>query len=172
MSEPVWLDDLEQRAWRALLTAHRRLLQRLDAELQTAQEISVSDYGVLVELSEAPEGRMRMSELAEKMLLSPSGLTRRLDTLVAAGLVDRVRCPTDRRGSFAVLTPAGRARLERAAPDHVCQVRRHFVERLTRDQLELVAEALEAVAGAPCPSEAAASEPVGAGGVEPPLGTV
>ncbi len=118
-------------------------MQRLDAELEAAQEMSVADYGVLVQLSKAPEGRMRMSELAELSQLSPSGLTRRLDTLVAAGLVERARCPTDRRGAFAVLTPTGRARLERAVPDHVAQVRRHFVERLTREQLVALADALE-----------------------------
>ncbi|MHB8594655.1 MAG: MarR family winged helix-turn-helix transcriptional regulator [Acidimicrobiales bacterium] len=151
MEQPPWLDDLEMRAWRSLLAAHTRLLQRLDAELQATQSMSVSDYGVLVELSESVGDNMRMSELAERMLLSPSGLTRRLDSLVAAGLVDRVRCPTDRRGSFAVLTAAGRARLERAAPDHVDQVRRHFVQRLTRAQLTALADALDQVAaGPPC----------------------
>jgi len=144
----VWLDDLEMRAWRSLLTAHRRLLQRLDEELQGSQDISVADYGVLVELSETG-GRMRMSELADRLLLSPSGLTRRLDNLVSAGLVERVRCPTDRRGSYAVLTDTGRHRLDRAAPDHVDQVRRHFVNRLSRDQLSQLAEALDAVAGEP-----------------------
>jgi DNA-binding MarR family transcriptional regulator len=145
--EVPWLDDVELRAWRSLLGAHRRVLQRLDADLLAAQEMSVADYGVLVELSEAGDGRMRMSELAERLLLSPSGLTRRLDTMVAAGLVERLRCPTDRRGAYAVLTAAGRARLEQAAPDHVVQVRRHFVERLSRAQLVALADALEAVSG-------------------------
>lgn len=146
MTEVNWLDDVEMRAWRSLLGAHRRVLQRLDAELQASQDLSVSDYGVLVELSEVG-GQMRMSELADRMLLSPSGLTRRLDTMVAAGLVERHRCATDRRGAFAVLTPAGRARLEQSAPDHVDQVRRHFVDRLSRQQLVTLTEALEAVAG-------------------------
>jgi len=147
VAQRPWLDDVEMRAWRSLLGAHRRLLHRLDAELQAAQGMSVADYGVLVELSEADDGRMRMSELADRMLLSPSGLTRRLDTLVRSGLVERVRCPTDRRGAFAVLTDAGRARLARAAPDHVDQVRRNFVDRLSRQQLVELADALEAVAG-------------------------
>jgi len=147
-----WLDDLEMQAWRSLLSAHSRLMSRLDAELQAAQGMSVSDYGVLVQLSEADCGRLRMSELADRLLLSPSGLTRRLDGLVHAGLVDRVRCPTDRRGAFAVLTDAGRARLTEAAPDHVEQVRRHFVDRLTRAQLEALVSALDQVApGRPCP---------------------
>ena len=96
---------------------------------------------------------MRMSELAERLLLSPSGLTRRLDGLVSAGLVERQRCPTDRRGAFAVLTPAGRKRLEQAAPDHVDQVRRHFVSRLSRKQLDVLADALEEVSdGVECPA--------------------
>lgn len=152
MESTRWLDDLEQRAWRSLLAAHRRVLQRLDAELQSSQDLSVADYGVLVELDEADGGRMRMSELADRLLLSPSGLTRRLDTLVDSGLVERVRCPTDRRGSFAVLTDAGRARLRAAAPDHVEQVRRHFIERLSRAQLAQLADALETVSdGEACP---------------------
>lgn len=145
MADVVWLDDLEMEAWRALLTAHRRLVQRLDAELQATQHISASDYGVLVELSEAG-GQMRMTELADRILISPSGLTRRLDTLVDQGLVDRVRCTQDRRGSYAVLTDAGRARLVEAAPDHVEQVRRHFVALLDRDELRALAQALGKVA--------------------------
>jgi DNA-binding MarR family transcriptional regulator len=144
-----WLDDLEMQAWRSLLSAHSRLMARLDAELQASQGMSVSDYGVLVQLSEAEGGRMRMSELADRLLLSPSGLTRRLDGLVHAGFVDRVRCPTDRRGAFAVLTEAGRGRLAQAAPDHVDQVRRHFVDRLSRRQLESLVDALSKVADTP-----------------------
>jgi DNA-binding MarR family transcriptional regulator len=142
----LWLDDLELRAWRSLLRAHARLLARLDAELQASKGMSVNDYGVLVQLSEEDGGRMRMSELAERLLLSPSGLTRRLDGLVRAGLVERRRCPTDRRGAYAVLTPAGHRRLESVAPDHVEQVRRHFVDRLTRAQLQAVADALDEIA--------------------------
>src|SRR5271165_2426942 len=136
MSETApWLDELEMHAWRSLLRAHARLMGQLDAELQASQGISVADYGVLVQLSEEEGGCLRMSELAHRLLLSPSGLTRRLEGLVRAGLVERRQCPTDRRGSFAELTPAGLARLEAVAPDHVEQVRRHFVDRLSRRQL-------------------------------------
>lgn len=144
-----WLDDLEMQAWRSLLSAHSKLMSRLDAELQASQGMSVSDYGVLVQLSEAEGGHMRMSELADRLLLSPSGLTRRLDGLVRAGFVNRTRCPTDRRGAFAVLTDAGRTRLQQAAPDHVEQVRRHFVNRLTRRELESLVDALSKVADSP-----------------------
>jgi len=92
---------------------------------------------------------LRMSELAERLLLSPSGLTRRLDSLVGTGLVERVRCPTDRRGSFARLTRAGRQLLERAAPDHVEHVRMYFVDRLSRRELASLVEALEKIADDP-----------------------
>jgi DNA-binding MarR family transcriptional regulator len=139
-----WLDEIEMHAWRSLLRAHSRLLARLDADLQCTQGISANDYAVLVELSEEG-GQMRMSELAERLLLSPSGLTRRLDGLVSTGLVERRRCGTDRRGAFAVLTESGRSRLEAAAPDHVAQVRRHFVDRLSRKELELLAHSLDKV---------------------------
>jgi DNA-binding MarR family transcriptional regulator len=141
------LDDLEGRTWRALLGAHWRLLSRLDAELQSAQQISVAEFEVLVQLAENSEGMLRMSELAERTQLSPSGLTRRLDSLVRTGLVERVRCEYDRRGSYARITIVGRRRLEGAVPDHVEQVRRHFIDRLTRRQLAALAEALEKVAG-------------------------
>lgn len=152
-----WLDELEARSWRALLGAHWRLISRLDAELQDSQHISVADYGVLVRLSEAEGEMLRMSELADRLLLSPSGLTRRLDSLVGDGLVERVRCPTDRRGSYARLTSAGRDRLARAAPDHVEHVRKYFVDCLSRRQLAMLVEALEKIAVEPPCSKAGVS---------------
>jgi DNA-binding MarR family transcriptional regulator len=118
--------------------------------LQESQGISLPDYEVLVHLSEASEGRMRMCELATRLNLSPSGLTRRLDGLVTAGWVDRIRCNDDRRGSYAVLLPEGRLRVEAAADDHVEQVRRFFVDLLSRRQLADLAKALEPVAVGPC----------------------
>lgn len=150
-----WLTPLEMRAWRGYLATHSRLLGLLDAELQATQEISVPDYGVLVTLSEAPDHRLRMSELADRMLLSPSGLTRRIDSLAREGLVERALCPEDRRGTFAVLTRAGLDRLRRAAPQHVRQVRRHFIDRLTPDQLQVLAQAFEGVLEHLAPDSAA-----------------
>ena len=151
-----WLDALEMRAWRSLLSAHARLLARLDAELLASSSMSVADYGVLVRLSEAPGGHMRMTELADAMLLSPSGLTRRLDGLVSAGLVERAKCPTDRRGAYAALTGGGRERLRAVAPQHLDQVRRNFIDRLERTQLEALSDALDIVADAPSGAEAPA----------------
>lgn len=143
------MDDLENRAWRSLLAAHSRLVADLDDELMASQGLSLNEYGVLATLSEASDDRLRMSELAEELHISPSGLTRRLDGLVRAGLVERLQCPDDRRGSYAVLTAAGRLRIEQAAPDHVEQVRRHFIDRLDRRQLAALVEALQEVEAHP-----------------------
>ena len=150
VAAPSWLDDTEQRAWRSLIVASNRLKAVLDAELAAEHGLAFGDYEVLVILSEAPERRMRMSELAEELCLSPSGLTRRLDRLTRDGLVTREQCPADRRGSLAVLTGTGFARLQAAAPDHVRGVRQHLLDHLDRRQLELLGEALAPVAEA-CP---------------------
>ena len=136
------------RAWRTLLRAQGLLANRLDDELVVEAGLSAADYEVLVFLSEAPAHRLRMSQLAGAVLLSRSGLTRRVDRLVAEGLVARERCPDDRRGAFAVLTPAGEERLAEVAPVHLRGVREHFVDRLSREQLAAVADALGVVADA------------------------
>jgi len=140
-----WLDDLEMRAWRGLLTVHSRMLAQLDLELQATQMLSLADYAVLVTLSEASDHRLRMSDLADRILVSPSGLTRRVDALVRQGMVRREPCPDDRRGTFAVLTESGLHRLEDAAPYHVAQVRQHFFDQLDRQQLKELADTLEMI---------------------------
>ena len=137
-----WLDALEMDAWRGFMRAHARLLSRLDAALQSSQGLSLADYEVLVHLSEASGDQLRMCELAEKLTISPSGLTRRLDGLVAGGMVVRIRCVEDRRGTYAALTPLGRRRLEESAPYHVAHVRRFFVDRLSRKQLSALVAAM------------------------------
>ena len=126
----AWLDDTDQRLWRRLLAVECRIRERLDAELQEFHGISVGDYDVLVHLSEAPGRSLRMSELAGRVLLSRSGLTRRVDGLVRSGWVERKACPDDGRGSLAVLTPAGLELLKTAAPTHVRGVRRYLVDPL------------------------------------------
>ena len=102
-----WLDETELKAWRALIFTTTGLLATLDNELQAAHGLSLGDYEVLVFLSEAPERAMRMSDLANRLRLSPSGITRRIDGLVRSGLVERKQCPSDRRGSFGVLRFCG-----------------------------------------------------------------
>lgn len=145
MTEVTWLNLREQVAWRSLIIASNRLRGVLDAELSAEHGLSFADYEVLVQLSEAPAMRLRMSELAEGLHLSPSGLTRRLDRLVRDGSVCRERCPSDRRGSFAVLNPHGMQRLIAAAPTHVDGVRRHFLDRLTDEQQLALIDALAGI---------------------------
>jgi DNA-binding MarR family transcriptional regulator len=134
-----WLTDAEQRAWRAFITASRRLFERLDQDLK-AQGLSHDDYGVLVALSESDGDRMRMSELADHSVESRSRLSHHIGRLEARGLVARETCPSDRRGSYAVLTPEGRATIEAIAPHHVDGVRRWFVDQLTPTELAMVTE--------------------------------
>ncbi len=138
----LWLNEHELAVWQSLLKTTAGLLATLDNELQAACGMSLGDYEVLVHLSAAPDRALRMTDLAESLHLSPSGITRRIDGLVRDGLVERHRCPTDRRGSYAVLTDAGMARLEEAAPTHVRGVRAHFVDRLSERQLTNMAAAL------------------------------
>ena len=140
-----WLTEPEMRAWRALISSTTGLLAVLDNELQAAHGLSLGDYEVLVHLSEAPAHSLRMSDLAGGLHLSPSGITRRIDGLVKHGLVERRQCPTDRRGSNAVLTRAGMQALKRAAPTHVRGVREHFVDRLSDRALANLASALSNV---------------------------
>jgi len=137
------LKPAEMRAWRAFLDAQASLLRRLEADLIEEEDITLAEYDVLLQLSFAPDGRLRMTELSDRVRLSPSGLTRLVDRLVRTGLVKRGRCASDRRGSFAILTSAGKVRLRRASPIHLRGIREHFSKRLSPAQLTAVAEALE-----------------------------
>src|SRR2546427_988991 len=112
------LKPTEMRAWRAFLDAQASLLRRLGDDLVKEEDITLAEYDVLVQLSFAPDDRLRMTELSDRVRLSPSGLTRLVDRLVRTGLVKRGRCASDRRGSFAILTSAGKVRLRRASPLH------------------------------------------------------
>lgn len=122
-------------AWSTFLRAHARVVRELERELQADQDLALTDYDVLVQLAAAPDRRLRMSELADRLLLSRSGVTRLVDRLVANGLVERVSCEDDRRGQWAALTDAGRGRLRRAAPTHLRGVATHFLDRLSADDL-------------------------------------
>jgi DNA-binding MarR family transcriptional regulator len=145
LDETRWLDEEEMKAWRGLVEVTSDVRASLEAELLAGFGIAEGDYGVLVQLSEAPERRMRMCDLASRMHLSPSGLTRRLDGMVREGLVERVASEEDRRVSLAVLTDAGMARLEAAAPVHVAGVRRHLLDHLSRRQVRQLGAAFESV---------------------------
>jgi len=125
-----WLDDDEQRAWRSWVNASLLLPDRLSRDLAEKHGLTMADYEILVQLSEHPERRIRMSELAERTLSSRSRLSHQIDRMVDAGLVTREACTDDRRGSFAVLTVTGWDTIVAAAPDHVAAVREHLVDLL------------------------------------------
>ncbi|CAN2237425.1 MarR Transcriptional regulators [actinobacterium SCGC AAA044-D11] len=136
-SEPKWLNPRELKAWRSYIIASRRLLEALDADLDD-HDLSMADYEVLAQLSDAPDRRMRMSELAEIAMISKSRLSHRMKVMEKAGWVRRELCSEDKRGSFAVMTEKGWRAIVKAAPDHVASVRNRFVDNLTvKDQEEL-----------------------------------
>jgi len=141
------LGDVELRAWQAFLHAHQRVIRRLDAELRAEHQLSMAEYDVLLRLARAKEPRLRMTELARRVMMSPSGLTRVVDRLVQRGLVHRERTDGDARVMLAHLTDDGRDALRRAAKTHVRGIREHFTDQLSRSQLRDVAVALERLAG-------------------------
>lgn len=147
---PAPLDEREMQAWHALIRAHARVVRRLEADLDGEQQLSLPAYEVLSHLSEAPDRRLRMSDLASYAILTPSGLTRLVDKLAREGLVERARCQTDARVVYAVLTDAGMDRLVQAYPTHLRGVREHLVDRLTPSQLEAIATALGPIADGHC----------------------
>jgi DNA-binding MarR family transcriptional regulator len=139
------LDATELGAWRGMLRAHRELTARLDAELIAAHGIALGAYEVLLFLGDSPDGRLRMSLLAERLLLSRSGLTRLIDRLESAGFVAREPCEDDGRGWFARITPAGLEKLRTARRTHLDGVRRHFLSQLSRSEQQVLGEVFSRV---------------------------
>lgn len=135
-----WLDPREQAAWRSFVTGARRLFDRLDTDLKV-HGLSHDDYGVLVALSEAPDRRLRMAELAEVSVESRSRLTHHVGRLESRGLVRREACPSDRRGAFAVLTDGGQRLMDETAVHHVRGVRRHLIDQLSDEELAVIGAA-------------------------------
>lgn len=140
MSEPRWLSDEEQKVWRAFSAATRMLQAHLEGQLQHEAGMPHTYYEVLVALSEAPGRQLRMSELASARKASRSRLSHAVARLEANGWVRRESCPTDKRGSWAVLTAEGFAALEKAAPGHVEAVRESLFDPLTPDQVTALGE--------------------------------
>ncbi len=130
-----WLDDDEQKAWRAFLQASRLLMDRLDRELQIESGLPHAYYEILVRLSDAPDRAMRMADLADVTYSSRSRLSHAVAKLEQLGYVERVECPTDGRGTLAHLTDEGFAALKEAAPGHVTGVRTHLFDQLTESEV-------------------------------------
>ena len=148
------LDELQFRAWRAFLYAYSEVVPTLDRELISAQSLSLNQFEVLTWLRRAGERGLRMSDLASRVVLSPSGVTRAVDQLERKGLVERCVFEGDKRGYLATLTAEGRALLRKATTDHLQGVREHFLNHLSRTELEHLATALGAVLdgeGSPLP---------------------
>ena len=141
------LTDVEMDAWQSLLHTHHRLTNTLDAELRSEHCISLGDYDVLVRLARAPDRSLRMAELARRVMISPSGLTRVVDGLVRDGLVERKRGAADARVVLAQLTAQGLERVRKAARTHLRGIRQHFTARLSESQLRDVASALQVICG-------------------------
>jgi DNA-binding MarR family transcriptional regulator len=142
--EPKWLSPTEMAAWRRYIVASRRLIEALDTDLDQ-HDLSMADYEILAQLSDAPDRRMRMAELAEIAMLSRSRLSHRMKVMEEAGWVRREACPDDKRGFFAVMTPKGWKAIVAAAPDHVASVRSRFVDKLSKADQIVLAEIFERV---------------------------
>lgn len=137
------LNQRELAAWRGMLRVHAAVTRQLDAELLAEHALSLSSYEVLLFLADAPDGQLRMSELADGVLLSRSGLTRLVDRLVRDGLVRRERCEDDARGLNAVITREGRKLFARARRTHLAGVRRLYLSRFEDAELDLLGELME-----------------------------
>lgn len=142
---PHWLDEREQAVWRGLLQMNQQLLARLNRNLIVESGVSDGDYAILVALSEAPEHRLRAFELARSLLWEKSRLSHQLTRMERRGLVRREECPTDARGAFVVITEEGRTMIEAAAPRHVEHVRRWFIDALSPQQLDALADVVSTV---------------------------
>jgi len=143
------LSEQHLAAWRAFLKAHASIIDRIDHDLVAAERLPLSSYDVLIELYEAPERRLRMHELAQRVVLSRSGLTRLVDRLEADGLLTRDRCGTDRRGAYAVITEQGVAALRRAWPVYARGIVEYFAQWLTPEEAQVLESALERIVQAP-----------------------
>lgn len=148
MAEVRWLTEREERAWRSLQFMQMRLEGALARQLAADADLSYPDYLVLVALTDRPDGRARLFELAATLSWEKSRLSHQVVRMVDRGLVKKEKCDSDRRGAFVVLTRRGRKEIDAAAPGHVAAVRRLFVDRLTPEQLDAIGGAAEVVLGA------------------------
>jgi DNA-binding MarR family transcriptional regulator len=139
------LSEQYLKVWRAFLKAHATIVDRIDHDLAAAERLPLSSYDVLIELYEAPEHRLRMHELAQRVVLSRSGLTRLVDRLEAEGFLTRDRCKTDRRGAYAVITEQGIAALRRTWPIYARGISLYFAQWLTPEEAQVLGSAFERI---------------------------
>ncbi|EIE99301.1 MarR family winged helix-turn-helix transcriptional regulator [Saccharomonospora glauca] len=146
MVEPRWLNRQEMKAWKAFLAASHLVERRVEHQLRERAGLSHPQYEILVRLADAPDGALRMTELADSVVTSKSGVTYQVAKLEEWGLVRRYRCPTDDRGVNAAITEAGREKLREIAPEHVAVVRASLIDLLDETQQRAITEGLETVA--------------------------
>ncbi|HEX4812400.1 MAG TPA: MarR family transcriptional regulator [Nonomuraea sp.] len=142
MTDTRWLDATEMAAWRAFLSTSHLLERRIEERLKSAAGLTHPQYEILVRLADAPGRQLRMTELARGVVVSKSALTYQVTQLERAGLVERTTCPSDDRGVLAVLTDAGLRCLDRVAPGHLEVVRAYLIDRLSRDELRTMSDAM------------------------------
>ncbi|MEU9330878.1 MarR family transcriptional regulator [Streptomyces canus] len=148
MEETVrWLTPEEQLAWRGFVRLNERLEGRLGRQLQAESKMSTADFGVLVELTDAPEGRQRFQDLAQSLEWEKSRMSHHISRMAKRGLVMREECPEDGRGAFVVITDEGREAIEAAAPRHVATVRALFLDHVTPAELRVLTDISDRVVG-------------------------
>lgn len=147
----------KRQAWRAFLRAYAEVVPALEAEMERATDLPLHWYDILAQLHSTPDRRVRLQQLARSLVISKSGLTRRIDRMEAAGLVQRRGCEDDARGAFLELLPAGAQAFERSLPIHLEGIERHFLAHLTDAEAAAMASGLEKVI------EAAEQQPIPAG---------
>lgn len=145
-ARPLLPGDPRLEPWRCFLTAHARVTRRLDEELRAEHDLSLAEYDALLTIADAPDRRIRMRQLADRVILSKSGVTRLIDRLVLDGLVERRACASDARGAEAVLTPAGLERLRRASRTHLRGIAEHFLAAVDESDLATIERSMQAVA--------------------------
>lgn len=138
MSDDKWLTADEQSAWRALQTMQARLGAELNARLLSDSELSLSDYAVLVHLTDEPSGRLRLFELANEIGWERSRLSHHIARMAKRDLVEKVACDKDRRGAYVAITEEGRQAISLAAPRHVATVRQLVIDQLTPAELSVI----------------------------------
>jgi DNA-binding MarR family transcriptional regulator len=145
-TRPLSSRDPRLEPWRAFLTAHARVTRRLDEELRAEHDLSLAEYDALLTIADAPDRRIRMRQLADRVILSKSGVTRLIDRLVLDGLVERKACASDARGAEAVLTSAGLERLRRASRTHLRGIAQHFLAAVEDADIPTIERSMLAVA--------------------------